>query len=222
MSKLTFLLLILPDNLMAPKDPTISTCCLMKKKLNSADPGNPDPMIEKLLLLLHDSSRTLAELTADMVYGDPGLMAPLLSISRMQDPFAQRASRIVCMCVLRFPELIRPYSTTMINELEGTKSLSVIRNYLKIFAEAPVRFSGKDKAILVNCCFGYLLSRDFPVGIKMFSMQVLYNLSREIPEISIELAAILADQLPGSSPGFKSRAGKILKKLGHFNKKDFF
>jgi len=185
-----------------------------------SDTGNQDPLIEKLLLHLHNSSRTLAELTANMVYENPGLLHSLISIAWMKEPHAQRASRIVSFCALQFPELIKPYSATIIKKLESVQSKSVIRNFLKIFAEAPVRLTNKDKSILVNCCFGFLLSGEYPVAIKMYSMQLLYNLSLEMPEIGGELALVLIDKLPGSSPGYKSRARKILTKLGHLNKED--
>jgi hypothetical protein len=43
-------------------------------------------------------------------------------------------------------------------------------------------------------------------------MQVLYNLSCEIPEIREELFRILEEQLPDATPGYLSRARRILEK----------
>jgi hypothetical protein len=177
-------------------------------------------MLEKLKQHLSESSRALAYLTADMVYENPALMASLVELSWTTDPHAQRSSHIVCICTLRFPELIKPYSSTIIKKLEHARSEGVIRNFIKIFAEVPVALTKMDKSRLINLCFNYLTTSRYAVAIKVFSMQVLYNLSREFPEIGMELILILQDQYHGSSPGYRSRAQKILRKLGSVGKQD--
>jgi hypothetical protein len=162
---------------------------------------------------LVDSSRLLADITASMVYENNHLLKPLVEVALTgNDPYAHRAARVVCLCSQRFPVLLRPYSRQIISRLELIQSFSVIRNLLKIYAEVPVKITGKEKAILINLCFGYLADEKAPVAVKMFSMQILNNMSNEYPEIGRELVQIIGDQYPASKPGFRSRAGKILKK----------
>lgn len=162
---------------------------------------------------LGDSSRILADITANMVYENPGLLKYLVEVALTgNDPHAHRAARVVSLCSQNFPELFRPYSRLIITRLELIQSFSVLRNLLKIYAEVPVKLTGNQKAILINHCFGYLADEKAPVAVKMFSMQILNNMSDEYPDIGRELFHILADQYPSSKPGFKSRAGKIMKK----------
>jgi len=162
---------------------------------------------------LADSSRKLADLTASMVYDNPLLLKDLLEITWLdRDPWSQRASRVVSICCCRFPELFRPYCSEVIRKLVSLKTEGAKRNFLKILAEVPVKLTKKDKLILINLCFDYMAGV-FAVAIKVYSMQILYNLSMEIPEIGIELSNLIENDLPDATPGYKSRGEKILKKL---------
>jgi hypothetical protein len=94
----------------------------------------------------------------------------------------------------------------------SVSSEGVIRNFLKIFAEVAIKLSNKNKSILLNLCFDYL-SKSYSVAVKVYSMEILFRLSDEIPEIKRELFNLIDEQLPESSPGFRSRGEKILRKL---------
>jgi hypothetical protein len=168
---------------------------------------------EMIMQQLSDSSRVIIDLTASMVYDEPSLLNLLIEVAWMdRNPWSERASRVVCTCCCRFPELLKPFGAQIVQRLKKTRSEGVIRNFLKIMAEAPVKLTNKDKSVLLNLCFDFLTG-NFAVSVKVFSMQILYNLSLEIPEIKRELYSIIEDQFPESSAGFKNRGGKILKKL---------
>lgn len=169
---------------------------------------------EQTRMHLADSSRALADLTANMVYDKPELFDSLVDVALSGEKlYAQRASRIMCICSARFPELFRPHCSRVIRELITNRSEGAIRNLLKIIAEVPVKLSAKDKVILMNLCFDYLVSDAYPVAIHVFSMQVLFNLSREVPEIGEELFRILEDKIPDASAGYRSRARRIMRRL---------
>lgn len=168
---------------------------------------------EKIMLHLSDSSKKLAELTASMVYDEPNLLKPLIEVAWLdREPWSQRASRVVSICCCRFPELLKPYVSSIIRNLKDLKSEGPIRNFLKIFMEVPVELNNRNKSILLSLCFDYL-SGHYAVGLKVYSMDILYRLSEEIPEIRRELYHIIEEQLPESSAGFISRGRKVLKKL---------
>jgi hypothetical protein len=170
---------------------------------------------EQVKFHLADSSQALAHLTANMVYDEPSFFKPLLDVALADtNPHAQRAARIVYICSSRFPELFQPYCSQVIRQIKNKRTEGVIRNFLKIIAEVPVKLTNRDKSILINLCFDYLVSKEYPAAIRVFSMQVLFNLSREIPEIGEELFRILEEQLPEASAGYRSRAKRILKKGG--------
>ncbi len=168
----------------------------------------------QLKLHLADSSRALADLTANMVYEAPELFSLLIDVALTGERlFAQRASRVVSICSSRFPELLKPHYSRIIRELKNLKDEGAIRNLLKIISEVPLKLSSREKSILVNLCYDYLVSGKYAVAIKVYSMQVLYNLSKEIPEIGDELSRILEDQLPDETPGYRSRANRILGRM---------
>lgn len=163
---------------------------------------------------LGDSSKALSLLTASMVYVEPSLFGIFVELALKDEKYyAERASRVVSICSHRFPELFKPYSSLIIRELKNLRSEGAMRNLLKTIAEVPVRLSNKDKSMLINQCYDYLMSGKYPVAVHVFSMQILYNLSLEIPEIGEELFHILDEKIPEASAGYRSRAKRILKKL---------
>ena len=173
--------------------------------------------VQAVKRLLADSSRKLADLTASMVYDNPALLKLLIEVSWLdEDPWSQRASRVVSICCCRFPELFQPHCSTIISRLKKVHAESVIRNFLKILAEIPVTLKDRNKTVLLNLCFDYL-SGNYAIAIKVYSMQILFNLSLEIPEIGVELCHILEESLPDASPGYRSRGEKILRKLRRIN-----
>lgn len=182
----------------------------MAIKRKTSEPVTP----ENLMTQLADSSRALADLTANMVFDAPGLLKPLLELSWSdKDPWSNRASRVISICVDRFPELIKPYISGMIKKLVHQRSEGVTRNFLKILSEIPLELSERDKSTLLNLSFNYLSSNS-AVAIKVYAMQILYNLSYDLPEIKQELYHVIDNQMMEATPGFKSRGLKILKKLG--------
>jgi hypothetical protein len=170
--------------------------------------------LEQARKQLGDSSLALSLLTASMVYEEPSLFGIFVELALQDEKhYAERASRVICICSHRFPELFKPYCSRVINELKNLRNEGAMRNFLKTLAEVPVKFTKKDTAILLNQCFDYLVSNDYPVAVHVFSMQILYNLSFEIPEIGEELFRILEEKIPDASPGYRSRARRIMKKI---------
>jgi hypothetical protein len=168
---------------------------------------------EQVVLQLADSSRKLADLTANMVYDEPELMDVLLEVSlKYEAQIAQRASRVMSICCEQFPELASPYIPKIIRGLKSLKYEGPTRNLLKILADVPLKLSEKQTSILINDCFDYLTG-NYAVALKVYSMEILYKFTTDFPDIGQELAHILEDQIPDASAGYRSRAHKILKKL---------
>lgn len=162
---------------------------------------------------LADSSRALAELNASLIIENPNLLNSLLEVSWWdQGPWPERASRAVSLCVGRFPELLKPHIREIISRLKDVKSEGARRNLLKILAEVPIRLTKREKSNLIGLGFTFLTG-NYSVAVKVYSMQILYNMSLEIPEIASELAQIIEDRLPEATPGYRSRGSKILRKL---------
>jgi len=124
----------------------------------------------------------------------------------------QRAAWPLSQCVEAHPELAKPHLRRLIDNL-GTPHLhdagkrSTVR--LLQFIAVPASLQGK----VAQHCFGYLSNPKEPIAVRVFSMSVLLNLSLEHEELGQELSTVLEDQLPYSSPGFASRARKVLKAI---------
>jgi hypothetical protein len=88
---------------------------------------------------------------------------------------------------------------------------AVKRNTMRLlqFAKIPKAYSGQ----VVEKCFHYLLDKKEAVAVKVFSMTVLSHIVRNEPELKHELRIIIEDYLPYATPGFISRARKVLKEI---------
>ena len=122
----------------------------------------------------------------------------------------QRAAWPMSYCVQNHPELIRPYFKKMLDNLDK-KGLhdAVIRNTMRILQnfEIPARYRGK----LMDDCFRFVQSNDMPVAIKVFSLTVLQNLSKQYPDIKNEIKLLIEERWPLETAAFHSRARKILE-----------
>lgn len=176
---------------------------------------NPSRPITPAQVAAHlaDSSRALMDLTASMVFEEPGLMKVLMEVALTWDAaVAQRASRVMSICCETYPEMARPLLPQIVKALKQVKYEGPLRNLLKILADVPLTLTERQLSVIINLCFDYLTG-NAAVAIKVYSMEVLYKCAAIYPEIGFELARILEDQLPDASAGYRSRARKILAKL---------
>lgn len=128
------------------------------------------------------------------------------------DRLVQRAAWPLSYSVQAHPALIRPHFGKLIRNLRQPGLHDAVkRNTVRIFEDidAPARFHGE----LMNTCFRFIESMTEKPAIKAFSLTVLFNLSRQYPDIRPELKAIIEDRWDYETPAFKSRGRKILKAL---------
>lgn len=71
----------------------------------------------------------------------------------------------------------------------------------------------EDKGMAIDMMFGWLVDTKVGVHIKSVSLEVLYDLTKEYPELKNELKLCLEDQLDKNTDSFKKKAKGILKKL---------
>ena len=116
---------------------------------------------------------------------------------------AQRAAWVVSHCYDQNPALVEPYLSKMVLNLGKEISIAVKRNTVRIlqFIEIPEELMGD----LADCCFKFLNDPKEPIAIKVFSMTIIWNISKVYPELQAELKMAIEDRLPYGSAGFKSR-----------------
>lgn len=125
---------------------------------------------------------------------------------------SQRAAWPMSYIFEEKPHLITPYFNPLIKLLnQPNKHDAINRNILRSlqFASIPKKFQGA----VLDSCFKLLTSSQEPIAIKIFSMTIIHNLSKEYPDIIPELKSSIETILPNASTGTKNRAYKILKQI---------
>lgn len=124
----------------------------------------------------------------------------------------QYAAGIMIHCVDRWAYLLNPYVERLILNLQDPNLHDAIkRNTVRVLqdVEIPEKLHG----MMAEIAFTYLQNPTEAIAIKVFSMTIVYNLTKKYPELKEELRFILEEQMPFQSAGFRSRAGKILRDL---------
>jgi hypothetical protein len=67
--------------------------------------------------------------------------------------------------------------------------------------------------LLITLCFDWLTSSKESVAVKMFSMEILYRISQQEPEMKKELADSIEWRMQEETPGFRAHGKKLLKQL---------
>lgn len=157
-----------------------------------------------------------AEWIATSAIDNPVIFRRLIEFSFSSDKkLAFRASWTLTKVCDRFPDLIDPYISQIIETLNKLENESAERSFLRIISMSDLsRFSSKHQGILADHCFTALKSGFSAIAIKAYSMEILYRLSVIYPDLAPELAASIKIILENSSAGISARGRIILKKLG--------
>lgn len=124
----------------------------------------------------------------------------------------QRAAWPLSYCAENHPELIKPHLKKLILNLKRSGLHdSVKRNTVRLLQFVPIPKSLQ--GVAAQACFDFLKNKREPIAVRVFSMTVLANIAKEQPELKSELRIIIEDNMAYDSPGFVSRARKILKEL---------
>ncbi len=163
--------------------------------------------------LLREHSKAATSRITEYVGSNPRRFARLVEVY-LAGPYriTQRAAWPLGNCVEQYPRLLKPHFLEILKAAQAPGIHdSVKRNTVRLlqFVEIPTKYQGK----VADLCFRFLLDKREPIAVRAFSMTVLANLSQVQQVLQQELRIVIEDQLPYGSPGFVSRARKILKGL---------
>jgi hypothetical protein len=158
-------------------------------------------------------SKELTTAIVNEVSNSPKKMEELMNCF-IEGPFriTQRAAWPMSFIAQKHPNLLLNYYSILIDLLNKTNKHDTInRNILRAFqfVEIPKKYQGK----ILDVSFKLLNSSEEPIAVKAFSMTVIYNLSKQYPDIIPELKASVETLMPNASSGIKSRGLKILKAI---------
>ena len=129
----------------------------------------------------------------------------------------QRAAWVVGHYFDKHLSFMEPYIDPMFDKIKDPKNhIAVRRNVLRLFQEIdlPEHIEGE----IFELCYGFLVDAKEPIAVRVFSMGILFNIVKKIPELGEELKLAIEDHLPHGSSGFKSRGKKILKAIAKMSK----
>jgi hypothetical protein len=150
------------------------------------------------------------------VLTDPAIFDEVLNlIFGENNQIAWRAAWVIDNATEKYPELLIPHISPIIDHLLQTKNSSLQRIFTRILIrhKIPDHLTGA----VFDRCFE-LLSPVHPIAVRANAMQVLYNITEHWPDLKPELAMVISGMLEESEDaGIISKARNLLKKLnrGH-------
>lgn len=124
----------------------------------------------------------------------------------------QRIAWVIGDVLESHPDLLKPHIKPFIDNMmiEGQHP-AIYRNTVRVLQNYPIP---EDYwGIIVDRCFQFINSKETPVAIQVFSMTILLNIIKYVPELKLELQESLESQIPYQTAGFINRAQKTLKAL---------
>ncbi len=128
-----------------------------------------------------------------------------------KDPLAWRAAWLLDGSDEQYPGSAAIHISTVVQQLPQLESKGSLRSMLRLLCRYEIK--EEDQGLLIDLCFGYMVSEIYPVAVKVHAMQVIYNHVLLYPELKGELVSVLEDQIANNSVGFKSRANRIIRQL---------
>jgi len=128
-------------------------------------------------------------------------------------PINWRAAWVIKGIWEETPEKILPYLGQMRRALLSIKQHGVRREFLRILTEYPPPDDEKELGILLKCCFDWLAGPTETVAVRVHSMEILFQISKVIPEIIPELRTTIEVAMQEGSAGMVSRGRRTLKVL---------
>jgi 8-oxo-dGTP diphosphatase len=157
-----------------------------------------------------------AEWVATSAIENPAIFTKLFEYSHSSDKkLAFRASWTLTKVCDKFPELIYPYLSQMVEMLSRIDNESALRSFLRIISLSDIeKIDPRQHGVLADFCFNTLKSGFTAIAVKAYSMEILYRLSVIYPEMANELSASIRILMEDGSAAITSRGRMILKKLG--------
>ena len=129
-----------------------------------------------------------------------------------KEKIAWRAAWVIDHLNMQKPELISPFHPHLLQILKNAPFNGVRRSLLKIAVSAPPTI--KEDGELLDLCFKWIYSPAFPIAVRVYSMQFVFDLLPRYPELKNEFCHSLEFALNDESKGVGSKASKLLKVIG--------
>jgi hypothetical protein len=163
--------------------------------------------------LAREHSRAQCQRIVRYIGHNPRRFAGLVKVF-LAGPYrlTQRAGWPLSYCVRHSPDLVKPHLRKIIENLDKPGLHDAVkRNTVRLlqFIDIPDKMLG----VTANACFRLFGNAKEPIAVRVFAMTVLTQIALRQAGLKDELIVMIEDQLPHASPGFLSRATRLLKQL---------
>jgi hypothetical protein len=160
-------------------------------------------------ILAEHSKRQTAKIV-EWVGNDPKRFGELMRLF-LGDVYriTQRAGWPLSDSVKRHPELIKPYFTKLLRQLERDDvHVAVRRNVVRLlqFVDIPKRFEGR----IFDACYSLLADPAEAVAVRCFSLSVAAKIAKDRSELVDELRLVFTEHPTVLTPGIRSRMRRVL------------
>jgi hypothetical protein len=163
---------------------------------------------------LGDSSRQTADIAVNFLTEHPEHFNEALDLALADIPLtSMRAARVIYLVTEKMPGLGSGIINEVIPKFTSLKEVGALRGLLKMTIPYVSILDEENDGILINCCFNWIESPGTKPAIHVYSLEILYEMSKKIPELKPELIAFLQHRNEERSPGIKSRSMEILDRL---------
>jgi len=128
-----------------------------------------------------------------------------------KDPLAWRACWVLDGSDEKKPGLALKHISGIVQALPGLESKGTLRSLLRLLTRYDI--PEEEQGLLIDLCFNYLVSEQYPVAVKAHAMQIIYHHVLLYPELKNELIAVIEDQAENNSTGFTSRGSILIKQM---------
>ena len=156
-----------------------------------------------------------AEWVATSAIENPAIFVKLYEYSFSPDKHLSfRASWTLSKVCDRYPEMIYPYLSQIVDSLSGIDNESVLRSFLRILSLSEIeKIDAVRQGLLADFSFTQLNSGFSAIAVKAYSMEILYKLTLIYPDLANELSTSIRLLMEDGSAGITSRGRMILRKL---------
>lgn len=163
-------------------------------------------------LLLREHSRANTDLLVDIILGKPELFDELwVLVLRNEDPLSRRAAWVADYSAAIHPDFIEEKIEDLAVKVITFSSDGLKRHALRMLSRS--KFPKKNLGYLVDACFKWLENKSESVAVKMYSMEILGQVCKQMPELSGELYDLIKIQMTEATPGFRSCGSRIMRNI---------
>lgn len=168
--------------------------------------------IKKEIELEH--SKKMALKVSTYIIEKPKRFNELLKLFLSDDyVIVQRSAYVISHCCDNRPAFAKEHSVALIDSLaiEQKRHVAATRNVLRVLIDQKI--PKKKQGFMAQFCFDRLCDRKETIGVRVFAMKILYNITQDEPDLKPELKMTIEEFIDNESAGFRSCGSKILKKL---------